>query len=112
MISFLLTCALTSITPSYQSSDTTPLKNIIYSIRVNTKDRYTSYGYLQGINDSSILMVVQPHPYGYQTFDKSLSYHHINVVSINRKGSVGRGALFGGLGGMAAGVIGGAISYT
>ena len=57
-------------------------------------------------------MVVRPHPYGHPRFDKSLSYQDINHVSINRKGSVGRGALVGGLGGLAAGGIAGAISYT
>ena len=70
--------------------------------------------YIVDVNDTAV--VVMETPVKFRGFapnagTKSIPYHQIEVATINRKGAVGRGIMFGGLGGMVVGGIIGAITY-
>ena len=72
------------------------------------------YGYLAGMTDSTIVMVKAPVIFDHAITGNntsSIAYQNLSEVSISRKGSVGRGILFGALGGMFVGAVAGYISY-
>ena len=65
--------------------------------------------FLVQVNDSNVLLSADPHPYNRLPADfsslKLITYNEIDHINIRRKGSVGRGALTGGLIGLGVGVI-------
>lgn len=92
--------------------DPTPLKKKIYVVRIYNKFSNYSLGYLQAISDSSLAINSEPIRYGVSSDGRLISYNDIDRLTIHPKGSVGRGVLFGALGGIVIGGIVGAITYT
>ena len=94
--------------------DATPLKKEVYVVRINNRFSNYSFGYLQAISDSSLTINSKPIRYGVSSDGdgRLISYNDIDRLTIHRKGSVGRGILFGALGGIVIGGIVGAIAYT
>lgn len=92
--------------------DPTLLKKKVYVVRINNKLSNYSLGYLQAISDSSLTINSEPIRYGVSSDGRLISYNDIDRLTIHRKGSVGRGILFGALGGIVIGGIVGAITYT
>lgn len=75
----------------------------------------TTIGYIMNFSDSSVIVSASPIKFnplstGSVSGSSEISYQSISNMKIRRKGSVGRGALIGGLSGMAAGVISGFIA--
>ena len=107
ILSFLL-CAIEG-----KSTDTTKtLRNKTFKVTVHTNK--TIKGFAENISDSVVLVSPRPvkfNPYSSGDFAGShvINYSEIRKIEIRRKGSVGRGALIGGISAMLAGVLTGFI---
>jgi hypothetical protein len=93
------------------STDSTPLTRKIYVTNINKGTPNAYRAYLKGINDTSVYLSKQPQPYGSSSFDNTVPYHIIENLTVHKKGGAGKGAIWGGLSGIAFGAIVGAITY-
>jgi len=86
-------------------------KKITIKIWVTT-DGKAYAGYLADITDSTLVIAQTPVQFR-QAFlnTQPIAYNSLSVVTYKRKGAVGRGIWIGGLSGMVAGGITGAITY-
>jgi len=106
---FLLTILL--VTSTYAQEQRKPKRMTLKLTLVDSILR-VEHGYLAAMADSGLVMVKSP-----VVFDQQLStspsnlipYQNISVVTVRRKGSVGRGILIGGLSGL---FLGGVIGYA
>ncbi len=109
-------CAFLLVGISLCGQDTTGGKKLItFKVSFSTKtNQQPHYVYLVDVSDSAVVYMetqVRFRGFAPNAGTKSLSYHQIEVATVQRKGAVGRGILFGGLGGMVLGGIIGAITY-
>lgn len=94
------------------SQDTILKKNYYIKMRVWQTNAPTRDLYLADINDTALIVSNQP-----MNFRKSMmnttaiSYPQLEMATVKRRGSVGRGMLMGGLIGMIGGGIVGAATY-
>ncbi len=96
-----------------QLKDTSgPLRPKTYVVTVNRGSPAGYKGYLQGITDTSLQFSKKSAPFGKGSFDQTTPFYKLDKLTVHRQGRVGRGMLFGGLGGAAFGGIVGAITYT
>lgn len=95
------------------SSDSIPLRRISYKTELVTVDGEIQKGYLSHLNDSTFYISDVPVLFGSpdQRNKNRFSYPVIAQVSLRPKGSVGRGILFGALGGAAIGALIGLVTY-
>jgi len=111
-ISFLVLTMLL-VTSTYAQEQRKPRRITLKLTLVDSILR-VEHGYLAAMADSGLVMVKSP-----VMFDQQLSttpsnlvpYQNISMVTVRRKGSVGRGILIGGLSGMFLGGVIGYISY-
>ena len=111
MTSLLLVLSLFSLKPNAAIADSTPLKSVVYLVRINKNTPDASKGYLQQISDTSLRLTLYRQPYGYITSGKTVLYRDVNNLSIHRGGWAVRGAIWGALGGAAVGAIVGVATY-
>ena len=80
-----------------------------YKSTINLNSDNIKKGYLININDSAVFLSKKPLPLNfnipYTETASTINYSSISSISLKRKGSVGRGALFGALSGFALGTI-------
>ena len=89
-------------------------KRITLKVSVVDSIQRVDYGYLAGLADSGIVMTKAPVIFDHSlkgTNANTIAYQNLSQVTIKRKGSVGRGILFGAIGGMFVGGLVGYISY-
>jgi len=89
-------------------------KKIILKVAASDSIQRVDHGYLAGLSDSGIVMVKGPivfDPSLKGTTANTIPYNNLSEIKVQRKGSVGRGILFGALGGMFVGAIAGYASY-
>lgn len=68
--------------------------------------------YLADINDTAVILSAKPISFRRSFTDaNALNYQQIDIAVVKRRGSVGRGILFGSLSGMVLGGLVGAITY-
>ena len=116
MKSSLILFAFLLVVISIRAQDSSSIKKKItfkgtFSTRSDLKPRPV---YIVDVNDSAVVYLETPvrfREYATNAATKTMPYHKIEVATINRKGAVGRGILFGGLGGIVLGGIIGAITY-
>ena len=109
-------CALLLVGISLCGQDTSGGKKLItFKVTFSTRtDQQPPTVYLVDVSDSAAVYMGTPVRFralAPNAGTKSLSYDQIEVATVQRKGAVGRGILFGGLGGMVLGGIIGAITY-
>jgi hypothetical protein len=112
MKKFLLISLLFVFKQTVYASDSIPAKTIVYKAVAYTADGKYNRGYLVDINDSTLSLAAKPLPFGVDNLKdpQNHSYATLSYVQIKRKGSVGRGALYGALAGITVGVLSGLIS--
>ena len=111
-ISFLL--GLTILSMASYSQQTPAAKRMTLKVTVSDSIHRVDQGYLATIGDSGIVMMKTPILFDQMLVNTkagSIPYQNISEVTIKRKGSVGRGILFGALGGALVGGIAGLASY-
>ncbi len=93
-------------------SSSIQLKNRIYKASIITfGSKKTYFGYLANLSDSNLYLSQSPLRFGSvkpNDHFSDYSYGHLEKVGIQRKGSAGRGALYGALTGLFLGAITGA----
>src|SRR5215217_3571503 len=90
------------------ANDTIPGKHIIFKTRAVTADGNISSGYLTMVNDSSITIAKVAVPFGTDNLRENISTHaysDLSYLQMKRKGSIGRGAIYGALAGITIGVV-------
>src|SRR6478672_2459258 len=90
--------ALTFLASASFSQETNVPKRITLKLMVKDSIHRVDYGYLAGMTDSTIVMVKAPVIFDHAITGNnanSIAYQNLSEVSIARKGSVGRGILFG-----------------
>ena len=96
------------------SQETRTPKRITWKVAVKDSVQRVEYGYLAAFADSGIQMVKSPVAFDHSlvgTTANTIAYQNLSEIKIQRKGSVGRGILFGALSGMVVGGVAGLISY-
>ncbi len=111
MTSLLLVLSLFSLKPNAAIADSVPLRSVVYVVRINKNNPDASKGYLQQIGDTSLRLTLFRQPYGYITSGKTVPYYDINNLSVHRGGWAIRGAIWGGVGGAAVGILTGIATY-
>ena len=89
-------------------------KKLILRASVISMQGDTSVGYISAFNDSSVEFAAKSNDLRSNTHDstyKIFQYDDISEMRIHRKGSVGRGIIYGSIGGAIVGGIVGAITY-
>jgi hypothetical protein len=107
-------CALILLAPTSFSQETNVPKRVTLKVMVKDSIHRVDFGYLAGMTDSTIVVVKARVIFDHAVRSNStntIAYQNLSEVSINRKGRVGRGMLFGAVGGMFVGAIAGYISY-
>lgn len=89
--------------------DSIPKKKILH-VTVRDMGLKNSEGYLQHMDDSTIYLSARPVMYGGAAYAEKISYANMSQLYIKRKGSAGRGALYGAASGAALGALIGFIS--
>jgi hypothetical protein len=110
--SFLLSLLVVLVAANAQETRTA--KRMTLKLSVIDSIKRVDFGYLAAMADSGIVMVKGPVVFDHSlasTNVNTINYQNISKMTIKRKGSVGRGILFGALGGMLVGGIAGYISY-
>ena len=108
---FLLCCTVLFCQLAF-SQDTTLKKNYYIKLRLWQTNGPTRDLYLADINDTALIISSEP-----VNFRKSImnttavSYPQVEMATVKRRGSVGRGILIGGLSGLIGGGIVGAATY-
>lgn len=89
------------------------LKTIIYKATIANADAKSQMGYLTELKDTALVISLKALPFGTTGLSEKavLEYRvpDISYVKLQRKGSVGRGILYGALAGITVGVIAGFI---
>ena len=110
----MIVLLLTGIT-SFSQDSTQLKKKITFKAKFNTRtDPHPLPVYILDINDTAVVFIEGPvrfRSFTPVTGTRTIPYHQIEMATINRKGAVGRGILFGGIGGFVLGGLIGAISY-
>jgi hypothetical protein len=94
--------------------DTTKLKNRCYKAIVTMETGSPAKGYLIAVSDSSVylskqaLLLRSSVP---SIKSQKIDYNYISKVNLKRQGSIGRGALTGGIAGLVAGAVLGLATY-
>lgn len=89
-------------------------KKIVLKVAMKDSIQRVDQGYLAGLADSGIVLVKGPVAFDHSlkgTNANIIAYQNLSEVRIQRKGSVGRGVLFGALSGMVVGGVVGYMSY-
>jgi hypothetical protein len=95
-------------------ADSTPLQHKRYKTTIVTNTTGKVNGYFYSIDDTAISLTSAPFPkrglaYGVATINK-YEFQDLKTVQFRRKGSIGRGAVYGGLIGLSSGALAGLAS--
>lgn len=108
----LLAVALAASTFSLAQDSLQPLHYPTYEVKLKLLNGDKEEGYLKKVTDSTVVYTYDKTPVGApaHAYDKVIGYHNLAMVSLRRKGAVGRGALIGAVVGAGVGAIGGFAS--
>ena len=111
----LLACCLLQLSVLLYAQDSTLFKrNIVLKTRIVKLNDSTYNVHLADINDTSLIVtgaVIRFRSSFMNVNASGMHYSELQSVVLRRKGSTGRGILFGALGGAVAGGIIGAVTY-
>jgi hypothetical protein len=94
------------------AQDSVLKKNYILKANIWESNRPVREFYLVNVTDTALLLAAEAVTFRQSLLNPTmLSYRQVNVVTLQRKGSIGRGLWKGALGGMVLGGIIGAITY-
>ena len=86
------------------SQATVPSNKKTYKVTIYDQQSKSLQGYLQNIGDSSLSLIQSPTQFGGTVKGELVHYPDISSITIKRKGSAARGAIYGAVGGFLIGV--------
>lgn len=103
---YLILFLLLFTTSAIIASDSIPKKKI-YKVMVTTASNAIFQGYLKDFRNDHLVYTKKEEQFGASALstDKFILYNELASVKLKRKGSVGRGALYGGIIGLATGAL-------